>query len=176
MLEPRRIPLEAVDAALKQAQHYRLLNEPALAESICRDILIVDEQNETAWVTLLLSLTDQFEDRKSLAFDQAQEALGRLTKEFHLFYYAGIIQERWARAQLKTGVPHEAVDTWIRKAMSSYMMAGEIAPEGDPNPQLRWNTCARFLQDADSQRATYVPQASPMRDVRDEYGDDVPLR
>ena len=37
-----------------------LLNEPAQAESICKDVLAVDPENQAAVVMLLLALTDQF--------------------------------------------------------------------------------------------------------------------
>ncbi|MDZ4852853.1 MAG: hypothetical protein SGI77_26500 [Pirellulaceae bacterium] len=176
MLEPRKIRRDTVCAALKQAQHYRLLNEPALAESICRDIIAVDATHEEAWVTLLLSLTDQFDDKKSLAFDQANNALEQLSNEFKKHYYSGIIDERWARAQHKLGLPAESVESWIRSAMSSFTKAEELAPESDPNPLLRWNTCARFLIEASQLRQVFAVSDSLERDVYEEYGDDVPLR
>lgn len=176
MLEPRNIPVETVDVALKQAQHYRLLNEPALAESICRDIIAVDQRHQPAWVTLLLALTDQFDEKRSTAFDQARDALEHLSDEFQRYYYGGIIYERWARAQLKSGLQHEVVDSWMRNAMSSYMMAEELAPPNDPNPLLRWNTCARFLKESEANQPAHAGSVTSIRDVQDEYGDDVPYR
>lgn len=176
MLEPRNIPKETVEVALKQAQHYRLLNEPALAESICRDIIAVDDRNQPAWVTLLLSLSDQFEEKRAIALDQAKEVLEHFKDEYHRYYYGGIIQERWARAQKKLGVPHESVDSWMRSAMSSYMMAEELAATNDPNPLLRWNTCARFLIESQANQPAQAASVIPIRDVHDEYGDDVPYR
>jgi hypothetical protein len=50
----------AIPDALERAHRYRLLNEPWQAESICLDVLNVDPGNQTAAVTLLLALTDQF--------------------------------------------------------------------------------------------------------------------
>jgi hypothetical protein len=60
MLELKRIPPSAVQPALEKALRYRLLSEPGEAESICRDVLAVDPDNQEALVTLLLALTDQF--------------------------------------------------------------------------------------------------------------------
>ena len=54
---------DAVPAALEKAHLYRLLNEPSDAESICRDVLAVDPENQEALVTLTLALSDQLEER-----------------------------------------------------------------------------------------------------------------
>ena len=56
----KKISTESIPRAIKKAQRYRLLNEPRESESICRDILAVDENNQEATVILLLSITDQF--------------------------------------------------------------------------------------------------------------------
>ena len=56
------ISRDAIPAALEKVERYRLLNEPALAESICHDVLAVDPHNQQALVMLLLALTDQFFD------------------------------------------------------------------------------------------------------------------
>ena len=42
MVELKRLSDEAIPAALEKALHYRLLNEPAEAESICHDVLHMD--------------------------------------------------------------------------------------------------------------------------------------
>ena len=176
MLEPRQISRQSVPTALKQAQHYRLLNEPALAESICRDIIAVVPENEDAWVTLLLSLTDQFVSRHSTAYDQAVEILQHFTGEYKRYYYSVIISERWARAQLSSGLPIESTENWIRKAMTLFMQANELAAADDPNPILRWNSCVRLLNLYNLQAAsTGVATQSFQRDMEGEYGDDVPL-
>jgi hypothetical protein len=39
MVELKRLSAEAIPAALEKALRYRLLNEPAEAESICHDVL-----------------------------------------------------------------------------------------------------------------------------------------
>src|SRR5687768_15181480 len=52
----KKMHADAVPAALKKAEHYRLLNEPMQAESICRDILEVDPGHKQAIITLVLAL------------------------------------------------------------------------------------------------------------------------
>ena len=54
MLHPKPISREAIPAALMKAERYRLLNEPAEAESICLDILNIEPGNEEAMVMLVL--------------------------------------------------------------------------------------------------------------------------
>ena len=53
---------EAVPRALAKAERYRLLNEPGEAESICLDALEADPENQEALVTMVLALTDQFDE------------------------------------------------------------------------------------------------------------------
>src|SRR5712672_1599982 len=60
MFELKRLSEDAIPAALEKALRYRLLNEPAEAESICHDVLQIDPENQQALVVLLLALTDRF--------------------------------------------------------------------------------------------------------------------
>ena len=46
----------AIPGALEKAERYRLLNEPLEAESICRDVLAVEPDNQQASIILLLAL------------------------------------------------------------------------------------------------------------------------
>ena len=55
MFELKRLSEEAIPAALEKATRYRLLNEPAEAESICHDVLQIDPENQQALVVLLLA-------------------------------------------------------------------------------------------------------------------------
>ena len=75
--------------ALEKAHHYRLLNEPAEAESICLDVLEVDPDHQQALVTLLLALTDRFTKGYAISATQAKEVLPRLHDEYQRAYYAG---------------------------------------------------------------------------------------
>lgn len=147
MYQLKPLSREAVPAALEKAHRYRLLNEPLEAESICRDILEVEPDNQEAIVSLLLALTDQFEERPNPCLEQAREVLSRMPDEYNRIYHAGIICERRAKAQLKRGgdrAGHIAYD-WFKEAMEHYEEAAGIRPSGNDDALLRWNTCARIL-------------------------------
>ena len=138
---------EAVPAALDKAVRYRLLNEPVQAESICRDILAVEPDNEKALINLLLSLTDQFDSHLTAAFKEAHGFVPRLNGEYNRFYYGGIVCERRANVHLARATPGSgslAYD-WYRQAMEKYEKAVELRPSGNDEAVLRWNTCARIL-------------------------------
>ena len=62
MFARKPISHDSVPGALAKVERYRLLNEPMEAESICRDILEVQPDNQAALVDLILSLTDQMSD------------------------------------------------------------------------------------------------------------------
>jgi tetratricopeptide (TPR) repeat protein len=171
MLEPKRIPKSAVPAALEKALRYRLLNEPLEAESICRDVLVADPGNQEALVTLLLALTDQFDREVADALELAKQVLPQLSSEYEREYYAGIIHERWAKAQLARGVPGDAVSGWFREALHCYERATAISPPDDPDAILRWNTCVRILQRNEHLRPA---DQTMSRDLVRDFGDEVP--
>lgn len=135
----------AIPAALEKAHRYRLLNEPWQAESICEDVLRVDPQNQTALVTLLLAITDQFGEQVSCA--RAREVLASMHGEYERAYYAGIISERSARARMREALPGSNFKVYedFADAMRSYERAEAVRPEGNDDAVLRWNTCARTL-------------------------------
>ena len=101
--ELKPISKEGIPAALQKAERYRIINDPSSAESICLDVLEVDPENQEALVTLLLAITDQFAERPAEGARRAQELLPRLDDEYKRTYYAGIICERCAKAQLRRG-------------------------------------------------------------------------
>jgi hypothetical protein len=105
IFELKPLTREAIPKALEKAERYRLLNEPAQAESICLDVLQIDPGNQQALVMLLLALTDQFEQGMAGTVTQAREVLTRLTDEYARLYYAGIIAERRAGARLQHEAP-----------------------------------------------------------------------
>ena len=148
MFEPKPMTKEGVPRALEKAERYRLLNEPVEAESICLDVLVVDPQNQQALVTLLLALTDQFEEGTADALNRAREVLPRLGDEYDRCYYAGLVSERRAKARLKhggLGANYAAYDAF-QDAMSWYEKAEAIRPPGNDDAVLRWNTCVRIMQ------------------------------
>ena len=175
MFELKKIAPEAVPDALEKALRYRLLNEPLEAESICRDILIMQPDNQSALITLLLAVTDQFSKDYGVTCDHAREVLADMGGEYEQAYYAGIIDERWGKAQMARGMPTDTAADWIRQAMRWYEKADVLSSPDDPDAALRWNTCARFL-DRRSPSSYDSPTRRLTRDVEAEYGDDVPNR
>jgi len=143
----KRLSAAAVPAALEKAHRYRLLNEPSDAESICRDVLAVDPQNQEALVTLVLALSDQLEERMAAAYDEGLALLRQLADDYRRQYYAGILCERRAKAQRRRGGMRaaHAVYDWFRRAMEHYEKAIALAPAANQEAILRWNACARVL-------------------------------
>jgi hypothetical protein len=137
----KTLPKPAIPAALLKAERYRLLNEPEQAESICRDILAAEPTHEQALVTLLLSLTDQFPRRP---VRDAQDVVPRLGSEYDRSYYAGIIEERWARAQLGH-VPGNVTYHLLSDALRHYEHAQSLVGPDNPDAILRWNACVRLI-------------------------------
>jgi hypothetical protein len=139
------IHADAIPEALEKAERYRLLNEPAQAESICLDILAVDRLNQQALVMLLLAITDQFGDGASARC--AREILPRFEREYDRDYYAGIICERLARAEVHGGKQGSSFSAYelLTGAMEHYERAERSRPPNNDDSILRWNACVRFL-------------------------------
>jgi hypothetical protein len=133
--------------ALQKAERYRVINDPTSAESICLDVLTVDPENQQALVTLLLAITDQFDRAPAEGVRRAREVLPRLEDEYKRAYYAGIICERCAKAQIRPDTPgsEETAYHWLREAMDWYEKAEAQRPAKNDEAILRWNTCARLL-------------------------------
>ncbi len=81
---------EAVARAVAKAERYRLLNEPAEAESICLDALAIEPDNHDALVNLLLALTEQFEEDLPGAVTEALEVVNRMSDPYEHAYYRGL--------------------------------------------------------------------------------------
>ena len=146
-MQLKPITAAGVPAALQKAERYRLLNDSSAAESICLDILQVEPDNQQALVALLLSITDQFGDELADGVRRAREVLPRLKDEYKRAYYAGIISERRAKAQLHRGSlgSAEVAAEWFHDALRWYEQAEAIRPGGNDEAILRWNTCVRML-------------------------------
>ena len=94
MYQLKPLSRDAIQPALAKAERYRFLNEPAEAESICRDVLDVEPSHQQALIVLLLALTDQFREHASGAAQEADEILRRLANDYERAYYSGIVRER----------------------------------------------------------------------------------
>ena len=143
------ITREAIPAALEKAHRYRLLNQPLQAESICLDVLAVDEKNPDALTTLFLALTDQFPRQIQPAFDRASRILPLLPSDYARIYYEGILCERRGKAHFRSGSPMAGAMAfeWLQRAMALYDRAEALRPAGDDDAVLRWNSCARMMMD-----------------------------
>ena len=61
-------------------------------------------------------------------------------------YYAGILYERRAKAQLNTGLPPHTLLPLFEQALHSFAEAEKVRPAGNDDAILRWNRCVRLLQ------------------------------
>jgi hypothetical protein len=147
MFELKPLSKEAIPAALDKAMRYRLLDEAGEAESICHDVLRIEPENQQALVILLLALTDRFGKGYAVGITQAQEVLPRLRDPYERAYYAGLVSERRAKAQLRQSGPGSGFAAYqlLREAMARYEKAEAIRPAGNDDALLRWNACARMI-------------------------------
>ena len=149
-----------VGPALEKANHYRLLNEPGVSESICRDILLADSGHRDAQRMLLLSLTDMFDRGLDKRFDEAKALANALPDEYERVYYTGIIYERRAKMHYRSNTPARGSVAyhWIEKAMAQFAQAEKMRPEGDDDALLRWNNCVRRMQAHSDMRPDHEPE------------------
>jgi len=167
---PKRISADGVASALDRAVRYRLLNEPREAESICRDVLEIDPDNQQALKTLLLALSDQSMAGGARAAE-AYDLATRFSSEYDRIYYQGVLAEREAKARLSRGASGPVVYDLLRKAMTLFEQAEGLAEPGNDEAILRWNTCARLIA-ADDRIRPHEDDAAAAH-LADE---DVPLR
>lgn len=164
MFELKRLSREAIPRALEKALRYRLLNEPVEAESICRDILELDPENQEVLVTLVLALTDQLAVSRQGVVKEALETIDGLSDEYERLYYTGILHERWAKACYRRGTPgcgHPTYDS-LRQAMEYFEKAARLAPPDNEDARLRWNACARFIMQHDGVAPAAEVEFQPM--------------
>ena len=147
MFELKPIHREAVGSALEKAKHYRLLNEPGAAESICLDVLKIEPDNQEALVTLVLAMSDRFARDYAIGDSQIQDYLSRIADEYERAYYTGIIYERRAKANLSKGSlgSESTAYEFFRQAMNWFEKAETIRPANNDDALLRWNGCARIV-------------------------------
>lgn len=167
MLELKPISKEGIPNALEKAMRYRLLNDPWQAESICRDILRTDPGNQSAVMTLILSITDQFEGEYRASLQQAMEMAGQIKDAYQAEYCRGLIYERQATAALKRSTPRSGYIAYehLRKAMEHYEGAQKLMPTNVEDPILRWNACARMINRHNLKPAPEEKGVQPFLDV-----------
>ncbi len=147
MFKLKSLHKEAVGAALEKAKHYRLLNEPGAAQSICLDILQVEPDNQDALVTIVLAMSDRFGKDYAIGDSQIKSYLEQLSDEYLRSYYTGIVYERRAKAVLRRATPGSestAFELFVQ-AMNWFEKAEAIRPPGNDDAILRWNGSARII-------------------------------
>ena len=146
-LKLKSISPDGIPHALEKAERYRLLNDPAQAESICRDVLAVDSDNQDALRTLILTLTDQLGSQGAGHIArEARDLVMQLATEYERAYYSGIVDERETRAYLdRKNVVRSAAYDGFRHAMEWYEKAEALRPR-NVDPALRWNSCLRTIE------------------------------
>jgi len=166
--ELKTISFESIPEALAKVERYRLLNEPVLAESICLDILAIVPDHQQALISLLLARTDQF--LANVNANSAHEVLGLIKGDYERAYYQGIIWERTGSARLRQGGPGAGASAYhaLREAMDHYEQAMNLAPPGNDDAILRWNTCARMIMQ--NPELHPLPEADAQAWMRDEAG------
>jgi hypothetical protein len=144
----KRITADGIPHAMEKAERYRLLNDPAQAESICHDVLAVDADNQDALRCIILSLTDQFSvNGAANAAREARAYIVTLTDEYERAYYNGLVHERETRAFLhRKNVVRSAAYNGFRHAMEWYERAEALRPPGNVDAVLRWNSCVRAIE------------------------------
>ncbi len=160
-LKLKSISLSGIPEAIAKAEHYRYLNEPEEAESICRDILAVDAQNQAALRLLGMAITDQFTGQEPGRHAEALKHIEELTDPYERLYYTGIVQERWVKALLRAGRPAYSLEPLLREAMRCFEQAAEIRPPNKDTALLRWNRCVRLLENPSFQLAREVEEFEP---------------
>jgi hypothetical protein len=163
----KSISKAGIAEALAKVELYRYLNEPEESESICRDILAADPQQQLALRFLGLSITDQFNGGVADRCQEAEELFARLTDHYERHYYKGLLQERRAKAQLRAGQMPHAVYPLLERALHCFAEAEKIRPVGNDDSILRWNRCVRLLQTPslawEEQLASYEADDAPPR-------------
>jgi len=176
MNQLRAISVESIPRAIAKAERYRLLNEPRCAESICRDILLVDAGNQDAIKVLILAITDQFSnhaDRIGVREqrEEVQSLLGHLRDEYAQRYYTGVMFERWGKGFLGVNCDSGTVLSMLERAMVEYEAADKLADTVNQDAVLRWNTCVRLIE-------RYELKSKPQEPVihLEAFDDEVPYR
>jgi len=141
--ELKHLRKTSLEAAITKAAHYRDLNQPEEAESICRDILDVDVEYQPAWQLLGLALTDRFRTERVGIVEQAIEAFEHLSDGYQRTYHLGVAWERAAKAHLERDELHNAA-TAFESALRLYEQSETLRPDL-PDPLLRWNRCVRLI-------------------------------
>lgn len=145
-LKLKTISNSGIAQAISKAELYRYLGEPEESESICRDILAVEGDNQSALRILGLAISDQFSGGRLDRWSEAESVFQTLKVLYERLYYTGLLHERRAKAQLRTGQHLRTLVPLIENAMLCFEQAEKIRPADNDDALLRWNRCVRLLQ------------------------------
>jgi hypothetical protein len=163
----KAISKSGIAEALAKVELYRYLNEPEESESICRDILATEPNQQLALRFLGLSLTDQFTGGAGDRYREVEEIFQRLSDRYEQFYYTGLFHERRAKAQLRAGQAPHVVYPLFERALQCFGEAEKIRPAGNDDAILRWNRCVRLLETPsmvwEEQLPSYEAEDAPPR-------------
>lgn len=167
MFELKLLSRESIPKAVTRAKHYRLLNEPRQAESICEDILKIDPDHQLAILIMILAKTDRFGTERRSLTAESKELCDRLSSKYEQQYYHGIIEERLGKAALKRATPRAKYIAYehYRTALGYYEAAEKIRPAGNQDAVLRWNACVRGIQEFKLEPAKDEDGVQPYLDV-----------
>ncbi len=167
----RPISAGGVNRAIEKAERYRALNEPREAESIARDVLASEPTSVRAQTLLILAISDQVADGATSRAPDALAALDAVKDEYRRTYYHGVIVERQAKGLIKLGKTGARAYALLREAMGLYENAEKLSPESNDDAILRWNACARRINNDDRLTEGRVEQ-----DYESIIDEDMPMR
>lgn len=156
-LKLKTISKSGIPQAITKAEMYRYLDEPEETESICRDILAVEADNQVVLRMLGLAMADQFCGGSSDRCLEAESVFQSLADPYERLYYTGLLHERKAKAQLRAGEPLRILVPLLENAMVCFEQAEKIRPQDNDDSILRWNRCVRLLQNLPSIEANKEP-------------------
>jgi hypothetical protein len=145
-IQLKSISPDSIPEALSKVETYRYLNEPEEAESICRDILAIEPDNQMALRLLGLCITDQFTGGPGDRSAEAESLFQSLADAYERSYYTGLVCERWAKAQLAAGRPPHTLLPLFESALRRFQEAEQVRPAGNDDAILRWNRVVRLLE------------------------------
>jgi tetratricopeptide (TPR) repeat protein len=141
--ELKRLPAASLQAAVAKAEHYRNLNQPEEAESICEDVLAVDPGHQQAWQILGLAVTDRFATGHVGLLERALAAFEHLSDDYQRTYHLGVAWERAAKMHFEHQEMQSAAAAF-EHALDHYKSAEKLRSDL-PDPLLRWNRCIRLI-------------------------------
>ncbi|MEO6119476.1 MAG: hypothetical protein ABIP12_02210 [Terriglobales bacterium] len=148
----KNISRAGIAEANAKAERYRFLNQPQESESICLDILAIEPNDQMSLRNLGLAITDQFVGKPTDRYADAEAAFAKLTNPYEKLYYTGIMLERQAKCQLRTGqLPHTLL-VIFEDAMRAFEQAAAVRPPANDDAILHWNSCVRVLQSREDWR------------------------